>query len=65
MKDRIITITCSEYCENLNETIEEQIKITYECYDDLNPSNMDAIIRSYIYKMRDKLNDVQENEISI
>ena len=60
MNDRAITITCSEYNERLDQLTSETVKITYEFYDDMKPPNMDAIIRTHIYKMRERLTELQK-----
>lgn len=57
MKDRTITITCSEYNERLDRMTAEEFCITYEFYDNVVPP--EKIIKDLIDKMREKLNALQ------
>jgi hypothetical protein len=59
MKDRTITITCSEYNPIVCQMMQIDYTLTYEGYDSMYPNNADAIIRSIIYKNRQKLEDYQ------
>jgi hypothetical protein len=59
MKDRTITITCSEYNPLVCQMMQIDYVITYEGYDSMYSSNADAIIRSIIYQNRQKLEEYQ------
>jgi len=59
MKDRTITITCSEYNPIVCEMMQMDYIITYEAYDSMYPDNADAIIRGIIYQNRQQLEEYQ------
>jgi len=60
MKDRTITITCSEYNPIVCEMMQMDYIITYEAYDSMYPDKANAIIRSIIYQNSEKLEKYQQ-----